>query len=972
MTVLKKMNITKYILLLLATITLSACGSETSSKDIAAPRPTAENFVVTTSTGKKATIDIEPYIYDEQGLDLSLSHVDTDNSQCRASISGNSEITIHPLVNGLCDITYTITNGISPASGKISAVSNNSGNVPFLATISKSAQPNRQIDIDVLTELNALGVDTTGLALMPNISTSSGDASVNSNNIAFTPSLTGVAEIIYTLGDASGNISVGTVAVSVSATSLSPVALPYDYPTPILPDTEITVDIGQLKDQTNTPIISHPQNKPLQLISIKAYGATARSADPNDVTNTAFTLKVPSGAETQDVTYTVTDHDGGYASNIIRFDISTPAFAQAISITADNAFTDGTSQNQARVQVVDKKSQQPIKGVYVSWLSEGGVVLTGSQSQTDSNGYAQIAGTSTKSGSSKLTAIIGSTKTEATWTFVDRPVVRTVFTNLSWASRHKLFVEHDGSAPLWVDWGDGTKEPITSGVKMEHLYSRPIPATLAIEYYQDSQPNITTLDLTLMQVSYALQDLNTLNLTGSLLFSTWTGNDVVGNLADLPRTLTKDLIFQTTCTMCSPIVTGTINDIPKGLTGSLILQQGIDGNLADLPPALEGDLSLMLKSTAGGSAADLPRGLKGDLLLKPADNNSPPSLVLNLNDLPPQLNTTIFDYDLILDEFNGIEIRNLNVVGTASGIPRAATALDIENNHHQPKINISGDVIELPRSLETLWLEGPGDISLTGDIANLPQTLKRFAIVYRFGYLDDPTPSNDNNTLFGDIAYLPQGMAFFKASGQNTITGDVKDIIPPAYQSDADGRPSGLYIAGLNTIEGSINDLPIYDLGYGWGTAPIFIRGRGKKQLTGDLGDFKVISPVDKNYYGNLTHLDYETPSELFSFTCDLASLNESNISSLTITITQQPCDNTLGNQLRLYHLENIKIYVTLNGRTNFIIPYSFVNDLLDAIIASSPSKPGRFDIIGIDNKSLVDQQKVNTLTSQGWYVNLY
>ncbi|MGI9889995.1 Ig-like domain-containing protein [Vibrio chagasii] len=958
------MNTIRYILIILISMVISACGDETGSKEITVP-PTAENFIVTSSIGKEVTVDIEPYISDKQGFALSLSHVAADNGRCRASITGSHEITLRSLVKGLCDITYTITNGTLLTSGKISAVSNNNGNVPFLPTISRSAQVNNKIDIDILAELNALGENTTGLTLMSDISSSSGSALVHNNNIIVTPSLLGATEVVYTLSDTMGNIRVGTVVVSTSGSSFPPVALPYDYPIPIFSETDVTVDIAQLKDQNGSSIIKHPQGKPLQLISIKTYGASVRPTNPNDVTNTSFTLNAPKGVETQDVTYTVADHNGGYASNIISFDVFTPTFAQAITITTDNAFADGSSLNQAKVQVIDKKSKQPIKGVKVSWLSESGVVLTGSSSQTDHNGFAHIAGTSTQAGSSKLTAIIGITKAEATWSFSARSIVSTTF-KFERAWRHELFVEHDGSAPLWIDWGDGVSEPIISGSSMEHYYTGTPSGALAIKYYQGSQPNITSLDISKMMLGFTLQDLNTLPLTGSLKFSTWDSSvDAVGNLADLPQSLTKDLIVEFNGGMGSAQITGTINDIPKSLTGSVILQMGIDGDLVDLPTGLEGDLSLMLKSTAQGHAADLPRGLKGALKLQPANKLSLPSILLKLSDLPSQLNTTPLNNNL-----HGIELHEIGVSGTTSEIPRAVTALDIENGDYQRDINISGDIIDLPRNLEALWLEGPGNISLSGDIANLPRSLERFAIVYRFGYIDDPTPFNDHNTLHGDIADLPKGITVFKASGQNTISGNVKDIISPSHQSDA--RPSGLYLSGLNTIEGDVKDIPLYDLGYGWASAPVFIMGHGKKQLTGNLGDFDVISPADKDYYGNLTHLIYETSSELLSFTCDLASLNNSNISSLLISLTQQPCDNTLGNQLRLYHLENITINVTLNGSTNHIIPYTFVNDLLDAIIASSRPTPGRIEITGIDNASQVEQQKVDALKSLGWTVSLY
>lgn len=954
------------ILLLLASTLLSGCGSETTSKGTVTP-PAAENFVTSASTGKKEVIDLTPYIYDKQGLTLSLSHVETDAGRCRASITGNSEITVHPLVNGLCDIKYTITNGVYPTSANVTVVSNNSGNIPFLTTISKSAQPNTAIDIDVLAELNALGVNTTGLTLMPKLSSSSGDASVSNNHIVFTPSLPGVTEIVYTLTDATGNIQAGTITVSVSASNVLPVALSYNYPTPIVPDTDVTVDIGQLKNQAGAPIISHPQNKPLQLVSIKAYGATARSAKPNDVTNTAFIVNVPNGVQTQDVTYTVTDHDGGYASNVIRFAVSSPVFAQTISITTNNATADGFSQNEAKVQVVDKKSRQPLQGAEVSWFSENGVVLTSSKSKTDQNGYASIAGTSTKSGSSRLTAQIGSVKTEAYWTFTTAAVTRTAF-EFKQASWMSLTLTHDRSAPLWVDWGDGTTEAIPSGVKIEHNYTGYPSGTLAIEYYKTNPPNITGFDISSSQLGFKLQDLNTLPLTGSLKFRSW-GNlpDATGSLADLPRTLTKDLIVLFD-SIGTGQITGTINDIPKSLTGSVKLQTDIDGDLADLPTGLQGDLALKLKSTVTGNAASLPRGLLGALELTSANKNSPPAISLALHDLPTQLNTVALSNNL-----KGIKLREIGVSGSTSEIPRSATALDIQNSHDLREITLSGDVTNLPPTLDTLWLQGPGDIRLSGDIKNLPTGLKRFAIVDRFGrIIDEPAPFNDNNTLYGDITHLPQGMTFFKASGQNTITGDIRNIFRPAYIRDVDGRPSGMFISGSNTIQGDISDLKFYDNGYGWATVPVYIMGRGNKQLTGDLSDFKVISPVDENYSGNLTHLNVETPSELISFTCDLASLHKSNISSLVIKLTQQPCDNTLGNQLRLHHLQNFTINVTLNGRTNPIIPYSFVNDFLDAIIASAPRISGEIEIGGIDNRALVDQTKVDNLTAQGWSVNLF
>jgi hypothetical protein len=83
-----------------------------------------------------------------------------------------------------------------------------------------------------------------------------------------------------------------------------------------------------------------------------------------------------------------------------------------------------------------------------------------------------------------------------------------------------------------------------------------------------------------------------------------------------------------------------------------------------------------------------------------------------------------------------------------------------------------------------------GNITLTGDISFLPQSISTFNIA-------------GNNTVYGDIANLPQNISVIGIKGNNTVTGDISNLPTTSTMSNVS-------IEGNNTVYGDIANLPYY------------------------------------------------------------------------------------------------------------------------------------------------------------------
>lgn len=147
---------------------------------------------------------------------------------------------------------------------------------------------------------------------------------------------------------------------------------------------------------------------------------------------------------------------------------------------------------------------------------------------------------------------------------------------------------------------------------------------------------------------------------------------------------------------------------------------------------------------------------------------------------------------------------------------------------------IYGDLNQLTNNVLTR-IEMSGDITLTGDISFLPQSINTFNI-------------DGNNTVYGDIANLPQNISVISIKGNNTVTGDISNLPTTSTMSNVsiEGNNTvygnianlpyypnliSLYLGGLNTVSGTLNNLQI-------GNNIINISITGNNTITGPVDQF--------------------------------------------------------------------------------------------------------------------------------------
>lgn len=312
---------------------LTACGgggdSDNGSNDNVVGKvdnPIAANIIKSvlvepTSVAYKSSIDLNERVTDPNNLSLKIDDYSMTGSGCTANVDG-LVFNIESSRESVCNISYRVTNILADGTnGKASTgtISNifSSYVDPYLPTISLAAEVGSLHTIDLKAELGDLYPTDAQLeseifytagrsTVTPNISTSSITVSAGDD-----PE---VVQIRYSLKDSAERVKFGIITVTVSNNlNLAPSAAKKYLE--IDPDSSspLVVDVSSL--------ISDPDNSvnDLQLLRVDSFDDIAYipQANAEVINNKVFAVNVPVSG-TYDITYTVTDHNGGYASAIIR------------------------------------------------------------------------------------------------------------------------------------------------------------------------------------------------------------------------------------------------------------------------------------------------------------------------------------------------------------------------------------------------------------------------------------------------------------------------------------------------------------------------------------------------------------------------------------------------------------------------------------------------------------------------------
>jgi len=324
----------------------------------------------------------------------------------------------------------------------------------------------------------------------------------------------------------------------------------------------------------------------------------------------------------------------------------------------------------------------------------------------------------------------------------------------------------DGGTPSYSPISDVVEIPINTplntfvSVEIEVLRGNSLDTIL--EFEVTGAGAISTSALNIGQSMPNLTKLKT-SISTSL-------GDLTGNISDLPTGLTY-LYYRGS-------ISGLVTELPIGLT--YLYARGTDtdfnltGSFADFPSTIETiyfyRTGVVASAGIGGNIGDLPTG------------------VITVNGTFDQPATIDFD----------------NLPSTIESIQLA--------NGSQGNITLTGSINNTPSNFVYLFISAPGTGStcdLTGDVANLPNTVRYF---YPGSF---PT---DTNTITGTIANLPTSLSRIRLEGNNTLSGDIADM------------PSGagiVSIFGNNTISGNIQS---------YGGTPSYLQIEGNNTISGDLG----------------------------------------------------------------------------------------------------------------------------------------
>ncbi|MGR5331051.1 hypothetical protein [Photobacterium damselae] len=319
-------------------VALSGCNGSSEQSDngggsISHAAPIANSFVRRISTNYDNDVDFSNYVYDD---DLDSIKIDADiiSGSCSIENKANNIYSASSNKDELCVMRYNVSNshGLTSSQKDVGLLSVSSIGVsqyPPLANYSATRGTPLEIDVfsDLLGEDSSL--DLSNKLINEVFTTGVGETKIDSSKTKLTFNGTdfGVASILYTIvdKDSSDLVGYGRIDVAVSSSFNSqPIAEHVLYSDIIKSNTEYLVDL----ESFSPSIISDPDGDELQIIDFKSYEGKFRvdASDALNLSNKKFYVTFPnSSSNVQDVSYTVTDHNGGYATNIIRFRIESPS-----------------------------------------------------------------------------------------------------------------------------------------------------------------------------------------------------------------------------------------------------------------------------------------------------------------------------------------------------------------------------------------------------------------------------------------------------------------------------------------------------------------------------------------------------------------------------------------------------------------------------------------------------------------------
>ncbi|WP_158108433.1 Ig-like domain-containing protein [Vibrio furnissii] len=341
-------------------IMLAGCGEGSDSGVVTPLKPGkeqnqfyAQDVVRQNSLAGLFYVDLSTNIGSDDGTKAALNQVTvlSSDADCRVVAQNSNGFTIKASGAQVCDYRYRVGPALALMSTEISDSSYAEATVravtgissDLLMPISAVTSTGSEVSVNIKNELGKLGYEldesfvlsnTVTLPLAPTTH-SAAIANPAEHTIDYIPGTgipSGVERVLYSYTDAEGHVLVGTIDIAVSTESNhAPIANSAKVTEVVDPDTgetrstvpwnkTIELDVGSL--------ISDPDGDELQLIDVFAYGVTVTipqdtNGDGSPLNETVFQLHTTESG-TKDISYTVSDLKGGYATGVLEVEVDGP------------------------------------------------------------------------------------------------------------------------------------------------------------------------------------------------------------------------------------------------------------------------------------------------------------------------------------------------------------------------------------------------------------------------------------------------------------------------------------------------------------------------------------------------------------------------------------------------------------------------------------------------------------------------
>lgn len=344
---------------------LSGCGGgggDGESDNSAQPTPPATTYAVSANdtihafkVNDIASVDLKPFTASSDGGAVHLKSLEVlgGDSVCHDAVKDKNGFSLKSDNAASCVFKYTVAN---EQGGTNSAISRTVVRAVSEEPMAYSVQ---LTPLSLTLSENTTGsvdVSNGGLTLTDNIivlGSGTAVADVLNNTISYDAQESGITRILYEMEDSAGAVSLGSVDVAVSQDSnTAPVANSFVFPVSpqvLKPGQEALIDVASH--------ISDPDvGDTVQLYDVHSFNGVAQIAFPADVTNTKVRFKsyVP---DDYYISYTVTDHNGGFATNIIK--VSVEGFFTSIHLVSDELYFNAPLSAEQATQLGLKVTSSP-------------------------------------------------------------------------------------------------------------------------------------------------------------------------------------------------------------------------------------------------------------------------------------------------------------------------------------------------------------------------------------------------------------------------------------------------------------------------------------------------------------------------------------------------------------------------------------------------------------------------------------